>query len=320
MSSRFRGALLWLCLGLVISAPSLSAEERIRRFQNPTVRTGLGFSFQNVAFDVREAGLSHDEIVVSPNSPIHFLFGAEWQNVGLTARFKVPLSDTEVEERGRTRFVDFQFQYHRDQLEVDLIYQLHQGMYVENTDRFRERFSSIKLPDFALQTLAANFFYATNPNYSLAAAYRLNARLRRSAASLVWLGGLSGIWMEAPGGPARGMAAAEGTEAHEDVYFVARSVSGGAGGTATVIVGPWFFSPLAGIALGPQLIDYAAVGDSGRRWTLAPLIFGRLSLGYNGDDFFAAFIGSADWRGVQVPRVSATQGTYLIELVVGKRF
>ncbi|MFP4425914.1 MAG: DUF4421 family protein [Spirochaetaceae bacterium] len=320
MSSRIRGALIGLCLGLFFSAPALLAEERILRFENPTGRAGLGFSFQNVAFDVADAGLSHDEIIVSPNSPIHFLFGAEWQNIGLTARFKVPLSDTEVEERGRTQFVDFQFQYHRDQLEVDLIYQLHQGMYVENTESFTEPFSSSKLPDFLLQTVAANFFYAANPNYSLAAAYRLNARHRRSGASLVWLGGLSGIWMEAPEGPARGMAAAEGTEAHEDVYFVARSVNGGAGGTATVQFGPWFFSPLFGIAVGPQLIDYAVVGDSGRRWTLAPLIFGRLSFGYNADEFFAAFVGSADWRGVQVPRISATQGTYLIELVVGKRF
>jgi hypothetical protein len=248
------------------------------------------------------------------------LLGAEWQNIGLTARFKLPLTDREIEERGRTRYLDFQFQYHRDQFEVDLIYQLHQGMYVDNADRFSEEFTSVKLPGFAIQTIAANFFYATNPNYSLAAAYRLNARLTRSAASLVWLGGVSGIWMEAPGGPAKGMPAAEGTDAHEDVYFISRTISAGAGGAATVLLGHWFFSPLMGIALGPQLIDYAAVGDSGTLLTLGPLIFGRLGIGYNANRFFAAFVGSADWRGVQVPNISATQGSYLLEIVFGYRW
>lgn len=292
----------------------------IERFTNPSVRTGLGFGIQNVSFNVDDAGLSNNQVNVSPNTPIHLLLGAEWRNLGLAFRFKLPLSDREVEERGRTQFVNFQFQYFGDQLAVDLVYQLHSGMYVENSSSFEEEFTTIKLPDFALQTIAANVLWVRNPAYSLSAAYKLNARLPRSMASMVWLGGVSGIWLQGPGGPARGMPEAAGTEAQDDVYFIARTVTAGAGGTGTLQLGNWFIAPLAGLALGPQLVDYAAVGEAGSRWALAPQLFARLSLGYNGDRFFAAFVGSADWRNVQVPEMDSTQGSYLMEVVFGGRW
>ncbi|MFP4331072.1 MAG: DUF4421 family protein [Spirochaetaceae bacterium] len=313
--------LILMVLPLALSWGQQEGGQRgIERFRNPTVRTGIGLGIQSVSFNVDEAGLSNNQINVSPNTPIHLLIGAEWRSIGLALRLDLPLSDREVEERGRTQFVNFQFQYFGDQLAVDLVYQLHQGMYVENPSSFDEEFSSIKLPDFALQTIAANLLWARNPEYSLAAAYKLNARLPRSTASLVWLGGVSGIWLQGPGGPAKGMPAAAGTVAQEDVYFIARTVAAGAGGTGTLQLGNWFLAPLVGIAFGPQLVDYAAVGDSGLRWTVAPQLVGRLSFGYNGDSFFAAFVASADFRNVLVPDMDATQGSYLVEIVLGRRW
>lgn len=308
-----------LLLLLLLVAVGGQAQEPVQRFLQPTVRAGIGFGLQNIAFNVEEANLSNSQIVASPNTPLHFLLGGEWNNIGLAVRFKLPLSDRDVEERGKTQFLNFQFQYLRDQLEVDIVYQLHQGMYVDNSRDFSEEFTSIKLPDFAIQTIGLNILYARNPAYSFAAAYRLNARQSRSVASLVWLGGLSGIWLQGPGGPGRGIPAAEGTEASEDVYFIARTASAGVGGAATLQFGSWFISPLAGIALGPQLIDYAAVGDSGQVWKTAPQLFARLGFGFNGDTFFSAFVGSADWRNIQVPEMDSTQGSYSFELIFGYR-
>ncbi len=193
-------------------------------------------------------------------------------------------------------------------------------MYITNADSFVEDVTSIKLPDMTLRTIGFNVLYATDENFSLAAAYKLNARQQRSEISWILMAAGSQVIVDVPGGPARSIPAAAGSVWQEDVSVQAHSgiVGGGVGGSLRI--GSFFVAPLLTFGLGAQNLEYASGGETDDTWRVAPQLSARASVGYNGPGFFVAFIASVDSRNIDSSVMNATQTTGLFELIVGRRF
>ena len=323
---RLTRTLLWLLL--LLSPLSLAAREAegttleppVRPFLAPTVRLGFGTGLQSMSFDLGGTGLSAEELEATPNNPLHFLVGLEYQRIGAIFRFNIPGTAADSREYGETRFFNLQLDIVADRVAGDLVFQNHEGMYIANASEFDEEIESLTLPDFYLRTVGMNFFFATDPDYSLAAAYRLNARQSRTISSWIVTASASQISFSSPKGPAHRIPAAGGTRFQEELSFVSYTGGVGGGAAATITVGHWFFAPLVAIGVGAQRVDFREGSETGRRWYPVPKVTTRLSLGYNGNRFFAAVLASNDRRNVRTPTVEMIQGSSRIELVLGGRF
>lgn len=307
-------------LPALLAIPASAEESAIEAPSGLTVRTGFGIGSQSLGFNIKESDLSADSLEVSPNVPLHWIIGAEWRRFGLTARVKLPATVADLESRGSTEFTNLQMQFFGDHNAVEVNAQQHTGMYIANADEFDEQITDTRLDDLKLTTLSFGYYRALNRSHSLAAAYKLNAWNERSTGSMIVLGSYSLIGIEAPGGPARSIPEAEDTIWSGDVFVLSQTISAGAGYAALLTWNNLFFAPLFAVALGNQWARYWIDQESDRGFSIAPSIFLRVSAGINGPRWIVAIIGSIDARNVQTPYLSATQGSQLVEIVVGRRF
>ncbi len=299
----------------------LSAEEAaIVIPQGITVRTGFGIGSQSLGFDISEADLSANSIELSPNVPLHWIIGAEWRRVGLAARVKMPATVADFETRGQTEFTNLQLQFFGDRNAVEINAQQHTGMYISNASDFDEEITDERIGDLRLTTLGLSFYRALNPRHSLAAAYKLNAWNERTTGSVIVLASYSLIGIEAPGGPAKTIPDADDTIWSDNLFILTQTLSAGAGYTALITWRDFFVSPLLAIALGSQWAEYAVGPEEDSGSSIAPSVHARLSAGFNGPRWIVALVGSIDLRSVQTPYLTASQGSQLIEIVVGRRF
>ncbi|HKK48153.1 MAG TPA: DUF4421 family protein [Alkalispirochaeta sp.] len=264
--------------------------------------------------------MSESNLSVSPNTPLHWVAGVGWRRLGIVGRIKLPSTIGDPKERGTTQYSNLQIQYFGDRIALDIALQQHEGMYISNADSFREELPDPILPDFVLTTVGLTALWATNESHSLAAAYKLNALPSRSTVSGVLMGSGSFVGIEAPGGPARNIPAAEGSVWDDNVYIVTRTISVGGGIAANLVYRSFFFAPLLSIGLGVQHGDFVIGTIEADSDSVAPMLSVRLSTGYNGPKWFWALVGSFDLRHVQTPYLTATQGSQLIELLIGLRF
>lgn len=319
-----RALLIALLISLSVTlaareAEGTSLEPPVRPFLAPTIRLGFGTGLQSMSFDLGGTGLSAEELEATPNNPLHFLVGLEYQRIGAIFRFNIPGTAGDSRQFGETHFFNLQLDIVADRVAGDLIFQNHQGMYIANESEFNEEIESVTLPDLSLRTVGMNFFFATDPDYSLAAAYRLNARQSRTISSWILTAAASQISFHSPGGPATRIPAAAGTRFQEELSFVSYTGGLGGGAAATITIGNWFFAPLVAIGVGAQRVDYREGSETGREWYPVPQVTTRLSLGYNGNHFFAAILASNDRRNVRTPSIEMIQGSSRIELVLGGR-
>lgn len=292
-------------------------------FETPewfSLRTGLGWGSQTLGFDISKADLSESNLSVSPNTPLHWVVGAGWRRLGIVGRIKLPATIGNPEEQGTTEYSNIQIQYFGDRVAVDLALQQHEGMYISNADSFREEIPDPILPDLTLTTVGLTAMWVTNENHSLATAYKLNALPSRSTVSGVLMGSAGFVGIEAPGGPARKIPAAAGSVWDDNVYIFTRTITAGGGIAANLVYRRFFFAPLVTLGLGVQHGDYLIGSIQADTDSLVPMIAVRFSTGYNGPTWFWAMVGSLDLRHLQTPYLTATQGSQLIEILVGRRF
>jgi hypothetical protein len=312
------------CL-LTVCTPPTYADDRA---ENPvieapralTIRSGFGIGSQSVSFDIREADLSNDELQLNPNVPLHWIIGAEWRRIGLSARIKLPTTVADLETRGKTEFTNFQFHFFGDRNAFEFNLQQHTGMYISNANEFDEEITDTRLPDFRLTRLGASYFRTLNPRHSLAAAYKLNAWNERSTGSTILLASYDLVGIESPRGPAQNIPAAEDSVWSGNVAIVSNTISVGAGYAALLTYRNAFVAPLGAIALGAQQSEFWIGSGHDTERAVEPSIFARLSAGVNGPRWIAAMILSVDVRVVQTRYLSATQGSQLLEFVIGRRF
>ncbi len=308
-------ALIVLCAAT--AAPIHATEEAVPPLG---LRFGFGTGLQNVNFSLDEDGLGTGNLTVTPNAPLHLILGVSWRSIGIGARLNIPGSMEESESRGETDFTNIQAQFYGRRYALDITYQEHEGMYIDNDRDFDVPIEDTRIPDLSAQTIAASFFWSRNSRVNLATAYKLDTIPERSRIGLVWMGSISRITISAPSGPGRGIPALDGTIWSESMNIQTHTAIGGFGFTTILTHSSLFFAPLVTVGLGLQRSDFDVADDSGAEWSIAPQISGRLSLGYNSRNWYLAGLTTVDLRNVQTPFLGATQGSVLIELVFGRRY
>lgn len=319
----FYGLLLLGIGGETAGASDREAQRSERSIVAPewiSVRTGLGWGSQSLGFELSEADLSVPDLQISPNTPLHWVVGVGYRRLGIVGRLKLPSTIGDPEDRGVTDYSNLQIQYFGDRIAVDIVLQQHHGMYISNAASFEEEITDPVLPNLDLTTAGVSAMWVTNRSHSLAAAYTLNALPTRSTASAILIGGASVVGIESPGGPARNIPAAAGSVWDDDVYVFTRTITAGVGAAANIVYRRFFVAPLLGLGLGVQYSDFLVGSIRDDVTSLAPTIVARMSAGYNGRKWFWAILGSFDFRNVQTPYLSATQGSQRIEVVLGRRF
>ena len=316
-----RRVALYAAVVTILRVTPLSAEDTPLAVPTGlTLRTGFGIGNQTLGFDIGESNLSSDNLNVNPNIPLHWIIGVEWRRIGLAVRIKLPATIANLETRGSTEFTNIQLQFFGDRNAIELNAQQHTGMYIANADRFDEEITDTRLPDLRLTTFGASYYRAINPIHSLAASYKLNAWSERSTGSAIVLGSYSLVGIEAPGGPARTIPAAEDTIWSNDVFILSNTISVGGGYAALLTWRNLFIAPLAALSLGAQWAEYWIGSETDDGFSIVPNIHIRLSAGINGPRWISAIMASIDFRNVQTPYLNATQGSNLVEIVVGRRF
>lgn len=301
----------------VVIAPTCAEEEDVPPLG---IRAGFGTGLQNVNFSLDEDGLGTGSLTATPNTPLHLILGVSWRSIAVGARLNLPGSIEESESRGQTDFTNVQLQFYGRRYALDVAYQEHRGMYIDNASDFDVPIEDTTIPDLSAQTIAASFFWSRNPRVSLATAYKLDAVPERSRIGLIWMASISRITISAPSGPGRGIPALDGTRWSEAMDIRTHTAIGGFGFTTILTHSSFFFAPLISVGLGLQRSEFDVSDDSGTEWAIVPQISGRLSLGYNSRNWYLAGFTTVDLRNVQTPFIGATQGSVLIELVFGRRY
>ena len=288
------------------------------------LRFGLGTGFQNVSFPIEGYDIGAKEIGADPNVPVYLSLGISWKSVGFGAKIDVPGSLAETEEKGSTDYSNYQLQFYGRRYAVDLVFQQHWGMYINNTGEIDVPIEDPLLPNLVVQTIGATFLWSGNPEINLKTAFKFDKAPKKSRLGLVWMLAGSRVSIAAGNGPGSGIPALAGSPWAEPMFIQTHSLAAGPGITAMVTWSSFFVSPLATLGLGAQRSNFAVTAvsgpDTGQQWSVAPQLSLRLSAGYNAQDWYLVALVSADARNVQTPYLEANQGSVLIELLFGKRY
>lgn len=310
----YRIALVAAWVALV--ATSVAAQDAVPPIG---LRFGLGTGLQNVSFALDEPGIRTGNLTATPNTPLYLALGTSWRSIGIGLRLNLPGTLEESEARGTTDFTNVQLQLYGRRYAADLVFQRHEGMYIENGSDFDVPITDIRIPDLSVRTLGASLFWSRNPNVNLATAYKFDTPPQRSRIGLVWMAAVSNIVIDAPSGPASGIPALAGTIWSESMQIQTHSAIAGAGFTTILTGASLFFAPLVTVGLGAQRSEYSVANDDGVQWSIVPQLSGRLSLGYNNPNWYLVGLITVDARNMQTPFLEATQGSVLIELLFGRR-
>ncbi len=288
------------------------------------VRFGFGTGFQNLSFPIEGYDIGAKEIGADPNVPVHLALGISWKSVGFGAKVDLPGSLGETEEKGSTEYTNYQLQFYGRRYAVDLAFQQHWGMYINNTGEIDVPIDDPLLPNLVVQTIGATFLWSGNQEIDLKTAFKFDKAPKRSRFGLVWMLAGSRVSIAAGDGPGSGIPALAGSLWSEAMYIQTHSLVAGPGITAMITHSSFFFSPLATLGLGAQRSDFAVTAvsgsDEGSQWSVAPQLSLRLSAGYNAPNWYLVALVSADARNIQTPYLEANQGSILIELLFGRRY
>jgi hypothetical protein len=122
----------------VLLAQSTSRSQRaldtmfVRDFSNrPTVRAYLSNKFNSLTL---RADGSLTDLRYEPNGHFNIGFGASYKRLTLNIGFPIPFIPSDVEERGRTRFLDAQATLHTNKQSSNLFLQVFKGYHIISHD------------------------------------------------------------------------------------------------------------------------------------------------------------------------------------------
>jgi len=206
------------------------------------------------------------EIGFEPNNPVLLGLGFSWKNSSLN--FGYGFSSMREKDKGKTKTLDFQYHHYGEQWILDLYMLNNKGFYLEDKDVVH------LYPDLRISLFGAFSQYVFSGNkFSFGAAFDQNKRQLRSAGS--WLLGGNVFYTNIKGQPAV-----------DDEFF--------GGDKWNIQLGPnggyaysWVFARnfyLAGSFSVGVNVGIEKENDQ-RKFSVNPLLFGRMSIGYNGPDW-----------------------------------
>jgi len=240
----------------------------------------------------------------------------------------VPPTDASIQEKGKTDYKDYQFQFYFTHVGVDLFYQTFQGFYRASAQEGEKTVLADgtkaypQLPDMQMKKYGANLWYVFSPqNYSISAAFNQTTRQTRSGGSWITMAMANDVNVSNNGSPIL-------PEAQRTEFGVNGNISGARlkslggllGAGYTFVLGGWYLSlqGLGGVAA--QQFKGNGVQDPDTQNVVSKLYNVRGSLGYNGQTFFLGFMWLSDQVTTEVDGLEIEPASTRAEVFFGARF
>jgi hypothetical protein len=268
---------------------------------------------------------SENQLELKPNGQTTVGFGFDYKWIGLGTSFSLPFMNKDDEIYGETERYDFQINYYRNSFGIDAYMKYYKGFYLVNPYDFTE-WNNTNFPILpGMETFAtgiSGYYVFNNKNFSYKAAFPRTMWQKKSSGS--WLLGAYLNWnvCNSPDGvfPAE---LPDSLAVDYDVKGFSNTNAGIAFGyTYTWVIKKRFFTNLS-VVPG---IGYARpeISTSVQNKTYQPgvsvSITSRLSLGYEGKQFYYGFnlVSMVDSFNYEKIKVSSTTGN--LRIFIGRRF
>lgn len=200
---------------------------------------------------------------------------------------------------GNSSYTDYRIALNLPWLHLETNYQSYQGLYVDNTSQINPSYSpDIKMqdPNFSAGNASINATFILDPQkFSFVAAIGQSARQESSGGS--WLLGvaLSDTFFNSPSGliPVTVRSGFGDDQNIQNAKFYGLNVKGGYG-YSFIFDKKWFISLAATLGGGGEYRQYTDGVNNYSSGGATTKIDFLASLGFNGDDFLAAIIATAD--------------------------
>jgi hypothetical protein len=247
-----------------------------------TLRPNLGYKTFSFTIENNDSGRSLQYV---PNVGIGI--GCKFVYKAFGLGFTLALPSTDTDNRGTSRFQDFQFTFPLGRHGIDFTFQNYQGFYL-NDEGTKTGSEFLQYPDMAGALIELRYYFAFNPNYSMKAAFNQTARQLRSTGSWLISTSLNAFIVSQGGGfiPLPYVLDFPELLGLDAMTFTGISVSGGYTYT-WVWENDWFLTPALFLGTNFQNQTYfIAGGEYKQSMPFNPKISFKLSAGQHKDKYY----------------------------------
>lgn len=269
---------------------------------------------------------SNKEIKLEPNFRARLGAQVTFDNfIGLGFGFRASQDPEERIKKGDTEYYDWRFNLNFDPFILSLYQQKYRGFFVENSSAVDPSWNSsepfLQQPDLRLEFQGLNLTYVMSPErYSLGAALHQTSRQTASGGSILLGGAISETKVSDPTGLIHSSVRSEFGSDQDIISGKFIAVTGKAGyGHTFVYNESWFLSAAFMLGVGVQRREYELPSESKKAWRSAYKGDGILSAGYNGDKYFAGFLGYGDNTTFETESITFESTLWSLSLFFGSR-
>jgi hypothetical protein len=260
-----------------------------------------------------------------PNGSINLGLGFDYKRIGFGIAFGLPSSSEDERKFGKTKRLDLQVNMYGRKIGTDVFFQRYRGFYNSNPEDFTDWDNDFfpQLPNMKLLSMGlASFFIFNSEKYSYRAAFIRDEMQKKSAGS--FLLGVFGNYDEAT--TESGFIPSEFPDDPENDLNI-KEFSNLAIGVSVgyaynfVIKDKFIFGVVAIPGFGYQRVSFSDTEDNIESASQpAGQFITRIALGYEHRLFFLNFIGSVNFRSIDLSPYDFSLSTEQFQFILGKRF
>jgi len=285
------------------------------------------YVFPGVIFNVTSRQKAGENFNWKPSIPGSIGAAIRIKKIYVSASFRVPASDAHTKKYGNTTYQDYYFNFQGRIVAWTLFLRDYKGFYLNDYQKF--------YPDWQADSLGypqskklhvieggLNLGFNFNKNFSLNAAFAQSERQKKSAGSFLMTVSERYQRIETDSNIVPLNQAANYPSLNRLVAgdFLTTIISLGCG--YQIVMGKFHFTPVVLLGSGVQFQNYSQLGsDKDKFWINIPSYANaRAQFGYNGDNFFANIIYSAEFNSIPIKESRVRLFYQVIELGMGVRF
>ncbi len=307
---------------LLAFAP-LVATAGMHEFNGENVHIKLGIDIPG--YDLLFKGQNR-EIKYNPNADTLFSVGVSLQDfLGITWGFRNTQQEKDKIQKGKTDYEDWRLNLAFKQFHVKFNYAKFKGFYIQDSSEVDPTWSEgepfYQKADLVSQNIGVNFTWIFSPgDFSLVAAYDQTERQEKSGGSFLAGAAVSETLFEDESQiiPANVQPAFGTHQRITEGRFQSFTVKGGYG--YTFVLAKKYFAALSGqFGFGRQYMKIKGTDFADSTWAPAKKGDLILSLGYNGDDYYAGVFASGDQTDYKTGEMEIAINQWMARLYFGFR-
>lgn len=286
--------LILVFLGLIWPTSLWAASWVPHSLNKPSFRFGitggnLGLNLNGIDKDPADPIVKY-----RPNSLGRLSFGAQYMGFGATLGFTGKQAPEEEIKKGETDGMDYQFRFFNEQNSFDVFYQKYSGYFIENSNEVDPTWIQsdpfLQRSDIKTEHIGFQYFRTLDPvHFSMAACFDQSGWQRESGGTWFLYSALDQHRISAD----KSIVPTTVTSAYSEIIDFKRGIFTtaklGFGGAYSFVYNSFFIATQFILAAGQQQQTYSLGAESTDR--LMPASGGnfKLSLGYNGPEYFSSF-------------------------------